>query len=757
MNRKLITLCLASAFASLASAQQSQGGIETIVVTATKRAQGMQDVPQTINALSEQSLKDIGAQDFASIAGSLAGVEIRQEQAGQGGVAIRGVSELNMGNLYGGTGSATGFYLDEMPLTAAGRFPGIGPFDMQRVEVLKGPQGTLFGEGSLAGTVRFIANKPRFNKLDAALDASYSRTDGGGANHAINVMGNIPLSDNVAALRLVVYEKKEGGYTDARITDGTTIFSTVNSANTEKSTGGRIALRVAPTGDLSITGTMLTNDTKNGIRNRAVENGMIGSFSVVEETKDKLNAYNLNIEYALSYADLVANIAHSEREISAYLDQAGFVETVNGAYGQLNPLATSVLHVPWVSHATGVYGLQDMNAKADTMELRLVSNNPGPLKWTGGAYYKKTSTLYSLDGNTTPAIPNSSWAAVTGAITHGALTISDPLLSSSSATIKQSALFGEVSYDVTKQFQFLVGGRMFKETRNSLSSWNSAFAFLTGGAPPGTAATQKTSSLFNPKLTATYKISPDVMAFGTYSQGFRSGGQNDFLALTPGAPADYSPERLVNHELGLKTTLANNTLMFNVSGYYMKWKDLQQVVAQGIGGIGEAIGNVGDAHSSGVDFETKWMPVKGLDMNFNAALLTAELDSSVVLGPSAGNVTVPSGTRIPGTSKQSFSFGATYRYPVFGDLTGFLGGRVTSRSDIISSLPTYTQTTPGATTVDLKLGVESKKWQVYGFIDNATNKHVELREDSTGDILTGQRTFYTARPRTVGINFRMGL
>lgn len=757
MQRRVLVTCMACAFPAVSFAQAAaQGTMETIVITATKRAQSMQDVPQTVSAFSEKSIKDIGAQDFAGLANSMAGVEIRQEQAGQGGVAIRGISELNMGNLYGGPGSATGMYLDEMPLTSAGRFPGLSPFDMQRVEVLKGPQGTLFGEGSLAGTVRFIANKPKFDKFDAAADVTYSQTQDGGNNHAVNLMGNIPLSSNVAALRVVAYDKVEGGYTDARITDGKTVFKTIKDANTEKSTGGRVALRLAPNEELQISGTLLANDTRNGLRNRATD-GSIGSFSTVENTIDKLEAYNLNVEYALRFADLVANVAHTDRKIVADLDQGGLVGTVNGALGQLNPLATFVLKVPWVGAATGVSGLQNMNAKADTVELRLVSNDKGSLRWTGGGYYKKMNTLYSLQGNTSPAIADASWAAVTGAVTKGALSIPDPLKSTSSAEIKQTALFGEVSNDFTKQFQLLFGGRMFKETRNSYSSWSSAFAFLTGGAPPGSATTQKTTSLFNPKITATFKVTPDMMAYGTYSQGFRSGGQNDFLALTPGAPADYNPERLVNNELGLKTTLLNNTLMFNLSGYYMKWKELQQVVAQGIGGMGEAIGNVGDAHSTGLDLETKWMPTKALEINFNASLLEAELDSTVVLGPSAGNLTVPSGTRIPGTAKQSFSLGTIYRTPVFGGMTGFVGGRITSRGDIISTLPDYRMTTPGSTTMDLKLGVESKKWQVYGFVDNATNKNVALREEPSGDIFTAQRSFYTGRPRTVGINFRMGL
>ncbi|WP_137173744.1 TonB-dependent receptor plug domain-containing protein [Massilia sp. HP4] len=213
------------------------GALETVVVTATRRALAMQDVPQTINVFSEKNLKDTGARDLTGLIGSMAGVELRQEQAGQGGVAVRGISELNMMNLYGGTGSATGMYLDEMPLSAGGRFPGIGAFDIQRVEVLKGPQGTLFGEGSLAGTVRFIANKPRFDQAAAAYQATASKTAGGGDNHALNAMVNLPLGDK-AALRLVAFEREDGGYMDARITDGRTVYRTLEDANSQRSRGG---------------------------------------------------------------------------------------------------------------------------------------------------------------------------------------------------------------------------------------------------------------------------------------------------------------------------------------------------------------------------------------------------------------------------------------------------------------------------------------------------------------------------------------
>ena len=757
MRRKLVVAGVACAIQSMANAQTGGPGIETVVVTATKRAQAQQDVPQAITAFSEQTLRDIGAQDFSALTNALPGVEIKAEQSGQGGVAIRGISELNMLNLYGGTGSATGVYLDEMPLTAAGRFPVVGLFDMQRVEVLKGPQGTLFGEGSLAGTVRFIANKPKFGVREITVESQFQKPHGGGNGHTVSVMGNLPLGDNVAALRIVAFDREDGGYTDARITDGTTVFRRISNANREESSGGRVAMRIAPSDQMMITGTLMTAEATNGLRNRTANGSYQGSFSVVERTTDSLDAYNLNLEYAFTAVDLVANVAHTEREVSAYLDQAGFVGTVAGAYAQLDPLARFVLQVPWDKNVQGVYGRQDMDAEADTMELRLVSSGKGPLRWTAGAYGKDVKTLYRLDGNTVPANPGASWAAITTALTQGALSVSDALLSESYATIRQKAVFGEVSYDVTSSLQLLAGGRYFREQRESRSTWSSAFALLTGGAPPGAANTGKTSSLFNPKLTVTYKPSKDMMLFGTHSAGFRSGGQNDFLALTPGAPEDYDPERLTNNEIGFKSTLLNNTLLFNVSAYQMKWKKLQQIVAQGIGGIGEAIGNVGDATSNGLDIETRWMPANNTEVSLGIALNDATLDSPVLLGPSAGNLTVPSGTRIPGTAKQSIGLGITQRFELGGGLRGFAGGRLMNRSNSITSLPTYQQTTPGYSTVDLKLGVEAKRWAAYLFVDNVADTAVKLREDPTGDIYTGERAFYMGKPRTAGFNVRFTL
>ena len=191
MKHTLLAGCAACAVSVAAYAQTVPSeGLETIVVTATRRALEVQDIPQTISAFSEDDLKDLGSQSFATLTNSVAGVELRQSQAGQGSVAIRGILPLDESNLTGGTNSSTGVYLGELPLSAAGRFPVLSPFDMQRVEVLKGPQGTLFGEGSLAGTVRFIPNAADSTAFDAGADMIYSVTEDGGDNYVINGMVN---------------------------------------------------------------------------------------------------------------------------------------------------------------------------------------------------------------------------------------------------------------------------------------------------------------------------------------------------------------------------------------------------------------------------------------------------------------------------------------------------------------------------------------------------------------------------------------
>ena len=728
-----------------ALAQQAAEGralLEEIVVTATKREELLQDVPQTITAFSEQGIKDIAAQDFSGLLNSMSGVELRNVQAGQGGVTIRGVAELNSGNLYGGTGSASGLYLDEIPMTAAGLFPDINAFDLARVEVLKGPQGTLFGEGSLAGTVRLVANEPVSTGWGAAADLTYSSTEHGDSNTIINGMVNMPLVEDKLALRVVGYSKDMGGYIDTRLISTGEI---TEDTNTDDSEGGRATLLYTPNDRLSLSAEAVFSNADRGSRNRAGDD-YIGSLSVPESADDEIRAYNGTLRYQFEGAELLATISSIDRNLDSVIDQAGLVPGVNFVFGLFG-----------LSPVTGVFIDQTVETDTLTGEVRLVSTNDGPLQWTVGAFYKDLDSNYGLFADGVPSIPPQVWEAISQAISGGALTISEGYFTTGDSSNRQIAGFGEVSWDFNDSWQLIAGGRLFNEKRESTTAYGGLFPVLQGGPLPGSSQSEGDTTLFNPRVTLTYALRDDAMTYGTISRGFRSGGQNDLWTLVPGGNQDYDPEELTNYEIGFKSAWNDGRLLFNASAYYLDWTDLQAVTAEGTGGIGETIGNIGSAHSLGLDLELKAMPIDGLELSLAATLLEAETDEDVLVPDPAGGPaqTVPSGTRIPRTAEQTFSLGGTYRFGITDNLGGFLRANYTYVGDSISSITRPDDVVPSRSVVDLRAGIEGKNWQLYVFADNVTDEEIYLFQENFPDPVTGADQFYYGRPRTIGVNLRV--
>lgn len=741
-----VPFVLASGPAAAQAAPQAQARaateLEEIVVTASKREEKLQSVPQTITAFTDQGIKDLGAQDFNGLVNSMSGVELRSVQAGQGGVAIRGVAELNIGNLFGGSGSATGLYLDEIPLTSAGFFPDVSSFDMARIEVLKGPQGTLFGEGSLAGTIRLVSNAPDVSGFGAAADLTYSSTEGGDSNQVYNGMINVPIGDKVA-VRAVGFHKDMGGYIDTR--DASSGDITKNT-NDDQSSGGRLGVLFTPTDKLSIGVSALISNADRGARNRATED-FVGTLSVPEQTQDDIRAYNGTLKYDFGSAELVVTSSYIKRDVDSVIDQGGLVGSVNFVFGMFGIPIT----------ADGVYINQKIATDAVATEARLVSTGSGPLKWTVGAYYKNLNSDYSLVSDGVPSIPAAVWEGISQYLTGGALTISQGYYTTGKATNKQLAGFGEVSYDLTNHWQLAAGGRVFNEKRTSDTSYGGVFPLLTGGPPPGTSKSDGNTTLFNPRGTLTYKFNDAAMSYLTVSRGFRSGGQNDLFALVQGGSRDYDPEELTNYELGLKSTWMDGRLLFNVAAFNLDWTDLQAVTAEGAGGIGETIGNIGNAHSRGVEVEVRALPIDGLELSLGATLLNAETDVAVTVpDPSGGApIVVPKGTRIPDTAEKTYTLGAAYRFGITEGIGGFGRATYSYVGDAIPSLTRADQTVPSRKTVDLRAGIEGKKWQVYLFADNVTNEKIYLTRESFPDLATGADQYYFGRPRTVGINVRV--
>lgn len=727
-----------------AAASESPAGreLEEIVVTASKREERLQLVPQTITAVTEQAIRDLGAQNFNALLSSMSGVEMRNTQAGLGGVTIRGVAELNMGNLYGGTGSAAGLYLDEIPLTSAGIFPDISSFDLARVEVLKGPQGTLFGEGSLAGTVRLISNAPDPTGFSAAADLTYSSTEDGEDNQIYNGMVNVPLGEKVA-MRAVGYRKDMGGFLDARILATGAIEEDMND---DTLTGGRLSFRFLPSERMTLDVSAMINDAERGNRNRATED-LVGTFSVPESSEDDLSAYNGTLTYRFDAADLVVTASYFDRSVDAVIDQAGLVGGVNFVF--------DLIGIP--IDVAGVFINQDISAKTFTTEARLVSTRPGPLQWTAGLFYKDLDNEFGLISDSVPTIPPQVWVAISNAITGGQLSIEEGYFTESESSNEQLAAFGEVSWDFNEAWTLVAGGRLFKEERESTTNYGGVFPLLQGGPPPGQSRSEGDETVFNPRLSLRYKVSGDVMTYGTISRGFRGGGQNDLFTLVPGGTEDYDPEYLTNYELGLKSTWNQGRLLFNAAAFYLDWEDLQAVTAEGAGGIGETIGNIGNAHSVGVDLELRALVTEGLDLALAATFLQAEIDDDVQVPDPAGGppLTVPDGTRIPNTAESTFSLVATYRTALTEQLSGFMRGTASYVGDAISSLTRPDDGVPSRTVLDLRIGVEGRRWQAYVFADNLTDEEIKYSQVDFDDLATGENQFFFGRPRTIGVNFRI--
>jgi iron complex outermembrane receptor protein len=247
------------------------------------------------------------------------------------------------------------------------------------------------------------------------------------------------------------------------------------------------------------------------------------------------------------------------------------------------------------------------------------------------------------------------------------------------------------------------------------------------------------------------------MTYGTVSRGFRSGGQNDLFTLVPGGNQDYDPEELTNYELGYKSTWNAGRLVFNAAAFYLDWKDLQAVTAEGPGGIGETIGNVGSAHSVGVDFDVRALIVEGLELSLAATFLQAETDESVEVPDPAGGpaITVPDGTRIPKTAETIISAGATYRVGLSDSLGGFFRGTASYVGDSIASLTRTDEVAPSRTVLDLRVGIEGERWQAYVFADNVTNEEIIFYQENFPDVATGEDQYFFGRPRTIGVNLRL--
>jgi iron complex outermembrane receptor protein len=794
MTRKykwaLAVSAIAVAVALLASpsatwAQDPTEEQEDIVVTATHREQSIQEVPFSVNAQTEEDIARSGATSIEDVSRSVAGMSVQNLGPGQSQVSLRGVSAGQIVRDQPGVKEQVGVYVDDSVVSLSLFTPDLDLYDLNRVETLRGPQGTLFGSGNVGGTIRYITSQPQLDATEGSLEASVNTIEDGSEGGHLKGMINLPLVPGVLALRGVGYHTEYGGFIDA-LREGGAVTDDVNDGTRS---GLRLALAIQPSPNLTITPRVLYQHVEvNGFNRQEEYNLFANPFTTTrppvtfedrqqflrldEEFSDEMFLGDVKVDYDLGDAVLTSITSYIQRNILASRDASALTGSVTIDQGW-NATDADVL-LP--SNLRDTTDLEQF-----TQEVRLVSDTDSRLQWLVGAFYSDVDRFYRqrLPTPGYDAVVDAALGAGTSAGAANGFPADSPYNSDLPYDIRQWAVFGEGSYDFTEQLTVTLGARyyQFQEER----------AFVSGGVfSNGDNRTDSTSSNgVTPRIIASYELTPEIALNVQASQGFRLGGVNDPLNLPLCTPADeaifgtfqtYDDETSWNYEAGVKVTRAS--YFFNAAAYYNEITDLQ--VTLDAGSCSSRISfNVPEAHAAGVEVEFGWEPVEGLELTFAGGWTEAEFDSTVTTGAGAVIGGIETGNRLASVPEYQAALTAAYYWPInFGNaMEAFVAGsvqtvgsRYTQPSDQVPGAGNFASglafggaTGAEITALDLELepytivnlnaGIQNDEWGVTLFVNNVTDENANLAFDRE----RGGRArlaFHTNQPRTFGVILR---
>ena len=693
-----------------------------IVVTASKRvASTVQDTPISVQALSGDDLKARGAVDFADFYRSVPGLSVQDEGPGDKRYVIRGINSNGAGTV--------GLYLDETVITGenaqdgSGQAPDIKLFDIDRVEVLRGPQGTTFGASSMAGTIRYITAKPKLDRWTGYVQSGLRATRGADLGLQTDGAINIPVIAGVLAVRASGFYADLPGYIDNRFQEG---------ANAEKSKAGRLQARLQITPDLTLDGMAMYQkvhqDAKNFYNRVDFAGAPLTGYRYQQADvarapyDDESEIYNATLTYAQPFGTVTATGSRFVRDTDFNRDaslaaQAFFDLPYDGA-------GRSLLR-------------QVKHRRVDSAELRFASDFGGPFQLLFGGFYQNENRNY-----------RSYWPTVNA---QGVIDASTRLLLDRTVgtDIKEKALFGEASYAFVPNLTLTVGARLFDF---NLEQRSVAIVSAGGGtgAGPGPLLKASDSGLIG-RFNLAWKVNEQVNAYVQVAQGYRSGGTNDQTAAelaNVSIPAGYGSDSLWNYELGVKTALLDRKLYLNGAVYYIDWSNIQVTDQASAGTVSFPFtGNGGKASVKGAELTLDARPVAGLQLNLGLNYSLAELSEDNPV-PATGR----KGDRVPYVPEWTGSAGFSYTAPI-GDagLEGTIGADASYQGSMAtkfnSAIANY-RALDSYWLVGLRAGVSRGPWALNL---NMTNLFDDNTPINYNEIVPGVYPdgFYISRPRTV--------
>jgi iron complex outermembrane receptor protein len=751
----------AAATAAGVSADAAVTGLEEITVTAEKYNSTIQNTPISLSALSGEQLDAAGITSVESMAREVPGLSMRSAGPSETEYEARGLASN------GGAAPTVGFYLDEVPLSPptlaqAGKVV-IDPnlYDVSRIEVLRGPQGTLYGSGSMGGTVKVVTNQPKLDTWEGSVQGTLSDTEGGSGNGSGNFMVNIPLGDQLA-LRLVGTDTYRSGWIDRIVVNpfpadngavrGNVLAGPIQSVTTDvnhdKLNAARASLLYQPNGDWSVTGTFYFQNMEAGGYDLydsppgPAYMAHYEAFPIPEPISDMVHIYSLNVTGNLGFADFTGATSYWYRVNSQTQDAS---ESISGTVGY-----SPYIPIPFA---------EIDSTHQFSQEFRLSSRGDDRLHWTAGAFYSNLTSVWydtgqssSVPGFNTPGSPA---AQVDGLINYN----------NNIYQIQQYALFGDGSYKITDTLKFEAGVRWYRYQSSQIENeWG-----LNGPQllqPSVLPETRASNNGFNPRFNLSYSPNADLTTYVSASKGFRPGGANQLLPTFCGpSPLTFGPDSVWDYEVGEKARLFDNWLNINSDFYYIKWTGVQQAPILACGFQYDT--NAGNGRSFGPEIEINAKLSDELTVTASGALTDAKLTN-----PNAAYtafLTSPGGAAVaPGQAYCASAVGCTA--PILnvpksmGSLAvsyttePFNGYKLTGRASAsyvgqtIDESFFYDIHLGGYTLANARLNLAHDAWSVALFVDNLTNKVAAISANNTSfqyNIPSLVR-YSTNQPRTFG-------
>jgi iron complex outermembrane receptor protein len=756
---------------------------EEVTVTAMKREETVQGTPVSVVAPTESQLRSRGVDSIEGVAENVAGLTVQNLGPGQSQVAMRGVSAGQIVRDQPGVKEQVGVYLDESVVSLSLFTPDLDLVDVNRVEVLRGPQGTLFGSGSATGTVRYITNQPELRTKKGFAQFGGETVSEGNQGGDLKLGFNAPLGDS-AAVRVVGYYNHLPGYIDAVNPNTLKVDEDVNGGSRY---GGRAAARFAPNARLTLTPRIVYQEVKMDGWNRIdAYNILANPFTtsrpkvtlgpreqaaqLQENYKDKFVLGDLNLSYNFGSSVLSSISSYTYRDVLVHRDTTSLTASVTGGTIGLPPNVYT-LDSP-LDDAT--------EAKVFTQELRMAGAK-GKLQWVVGGFYSNTTRDY---GQTllTPG-----FQAATGIPTSGLAAPRDSLFYSRLGyKLDQFALFGEGTLASTDRLNLTVGLRYYHFSEDKTQIFDGIFGNDNNGSALVSQPGSTKADGVAPRLILSYKASETTNVNAQVSKGFRLGGINDPLNVPVCTPQDlatfsgrdsWKDEKTWNYEIGTKSRIFGDRGAFNLTAFYMDIEDLQATVTAGTCSS-RLIFNVPKARSAGVEGEFNVAPNRHFDLAFSGSYNDSKIQSTIEPTAATGII---SGNRLPTAPKVQAALAVTGQFDLKGKALGYVTGSVSyvggdrytqmgdlalGRLNLLSfgsnaiggplsqGVFTYNPVLPSYTIVNARVGVVKGQWDVALYATNLTDERALLAFDRERGTLA--RIFYlTNQPRSFGLSARV--